>query len=258
MSYGLYVSAEGAHSQEYRLRTIANNIANVDTPGFKREVALQMARNTERIDLGDDYPGSGTINDISGGVITVGTATEFIMGKIESTNERTDVAINGEGFFVVQNQRNGELLLTRAGNFDVLSDGRLVMQSGRGQFAVCDDAMQPIVIADPNDPTWHITEDGAIQQAGGVRTNMALVVPNNDKGMVKLGENVYRSLDGQTPVPQMERSFKQGALEKSAVNPASEMIEMIVASRAIETNSKMMQTQDELTGGLLSKVLRIT
>jgi len=258
MSYGLYVSAEGAHSQEYRLRTIANNIANVDTPGFKREVALQMARHTERIDQGYDYPGSGSINDISGGVITVGTKTEFMLGKVESTTNPTDLTIadDGKGFFVVQDPRNGELLLTRAGNFEILSDGHLVMQSGKGRYSVVDEEMQPIFI-DVNDPTWKITDDGAVQQADG-RTNLALVRSNNYNDMLKLGENVYRALDGFTAVPQTDRKVKAFTQERSSVNPATEMIEMIVTSRAIETNTKMMQNQDEMTAGLLNKVLSLS
>ncbi|MGL6194608.1 MAG: flagellar hook-basal body protein [Thermoguttaceae bacterium] len=261
MSYGYYVSAEGAISQEFKLRTIANNIANVDTPGFKRELALQEARYTERIDLGDDYPGSGTINDVSGGVITVGTATEFSTGKIESTGDKTDVAINGEGFFVVRDSVNGEILLTRAGNFGVTSDGRLVMQSGRGRFEVCDDAMQPIVIPNPTDPRWQINDDGSIQDGEGIFANIALARPNSaDTGyrqMLKLGENTWRSLDGQTMIPANERNMKSMHLEKSAVNPSTEMIEMIVTSRAIETNIKMMQSQSDLTAGLISKVLSV-
>ena len=259
MSYGLYISSEGAMSQEYRMQAIANNIANVDTPGFKREVALQMARHTERIDQGYDYPGSGTINDISGGVITVGTKTEFMLGKVESTTNKTDLAIadDGRAFFVVQDPRNGEQLLTRAGNFELLSDGQLVLQSGKGRHAVLDEDMQPIYI-DVNDPTWHISDDGAVVQAGGIRTNIALVHSNNYNDMLKLGENVYRALDGFTPVPEMDRKVKAFTLERSSVNPASEMIEMIVTSRAIETNTKMMQNQDEMTAGLLNKVLSLS
>lgn len=260
MSYGLYVSAEGAYSQEFRLRTIANNIANVETPGFKRELAIQLARPTERIIQGDDYPYSGSINDLSGGVITVGTRTEFdALGKIELTTNKSDVAIEGRGFFVVQDTRNGELLLTRAGNFQVLNDGRLMLQSGDAHFAVCDVDMQPIVIPDPleNDAPWEITKDGAMQQ-GEMRVNLALVTPNNNMNMLKLGENVYRSLDGQTPLPDAERRLWSQALEKSAVNPSTEMIEMIVATRAFETNTKMMQSQDELTAGLLNKVLSVS
>ena len=258
MSYGLYLSAEGAHAQEFRLRTIANNIANVETPGFKREIAQQLARHTERILQGDDYPGSGTMNDVSGGAITVGTTTEFEkLGKIESTTMKTDVAIEREGFFVVQDPRNGELLLTRAGNFEVLADGSLVMQSGKGRFAVCDTDMQPIFV-DDTDPAWRITDDATVQQAGGLRTEIALVVPDDYTMMLKLGENVYRSQSGYTPVEPLDRRVKAFCLEKSAVDPASEMIEMIIASRAIETNTKMMQSQDELTAGLINKVLSLT
>ncbi len=69
MPYGLYISAEGALAQSQRMEVIANNLANLDTPGFKRELAVFQARYAEAIEQGRDYPGSGSINDVGGGVM---------------------------------------------------------------------------------------------------------------------------------------------------------------------------------------------
>lgn len=261
MSYGLYVSAEGAHAQEYRMRVIANNIANVETPGFKRELAMQQARHAERIHWGDDYPGSGSMNDISGGVKTIGTQTEFEkLGTVMETGEKTDVCIaEPNAWFVYRNMQTGEDFLSRAGNFQILADGSLVAQSGTTKFAVLDEDLEPMRLENPEDPRWTIRDDGTLQEpAGGLETRFALVRPVTQHNMIRMRENVYQSLDGFEAIPDNDRNVRQNMLEGSSVNPAAEMIEMIVASRAIETNIKMMQSQDDITGGLISRVLRVS
>jgi flagellar basal body rod protein FlgG len=255
MSYGLYISSEGAHSQEYKLRVIANNLANMETSGFKRDFSIQKSRNTEAIKLGEDYPGSGTINDIGGGVITAGTRSEFTQGPMKNTGLKSDVAITGPGWFVMQNTESGENFLTRSGNFQLLNDGSLVTYSGPTKYALCDENLTPMRI-NPTDPNWQFTKEGALLQ-GETRQNLALVTPNDTTQMVKVGENMFRSEAGYTPLAPGERNVQSGFLEASNVNPAGEMVDMIVTSRAVETNIKMIQTQDELTNGLLSRAMRV-
>ena len=90
MPYGMYISAEGAHAQSKRLETLSNNLANVDTPGFKRDLALFQARHAEEINQGTDYPGSRGLNDIGGGVSVRETKTDFAPGLMKRTgNEPT-------------------------------------------------------------------------------------------------------------------------------------------------------------------------
>ncbi|MDR1957661.1 MAG: flagellar hook-basal body complex protein [Planctomycetaceae bacterium] len=258
MSYGLYLSAEGAHAQNYRLETIANNIANVDTPGFKRELAVQQARHTQRIEYGHDAPDSGSMNDVSGGVLTIGTLTEIQkQGTSMVTGEKTDMEIVGEGFFLVQHMQTGEQFLTRAGHFQKLPDGRLVTHSGSTEFAVCDMNGQPIVMTPGENWDWDSNDAGEIVEAG-VHTPVALVVPQNYAKMVKQGKNMFKSEEGFTPVDTGNRKIKPRHLEGSAVDPAAEMVELIAASRLIETNLKMVQQQDDMTNGLISKVLRVS
>lgn len=259
MSYGLYISSEGAMVQEYRMQTISNNLANLETPGFKRELALQMARHTESVAIGEIGFDTGMITDIGGGVHTIGTLTEFKQGPITATEIESDLAIQGDGWFRVRDMSNLEEFLTRAGNFQVDRNGMFVTEWGRSRFQLLDVEGEPIMLEDPNSKTWHITDDGVLHDVGIGRTQqIALVQPMNMKEMVKTGENVFRLEGEYEDIPLEERPrVRSGHLEMSATNPSTEMIEMIIASRALETNVKMMHAQDEATAGLLSRVLRV-
>jgi flagellar basal body rod protein FlgG len=264
MSYGLYISSEGAMSQEKRMQTIANNIANIDTPGFKREVALQMARHTESVLIGEIPFDTGLMTDIGGGVHTIGTHTEFKQGPIAPTEINSDLAIMGDGWFRIRDVANGEEFLTRAGHFLVDRNGTFVTEWGRSRFELLDIAGVPVTLPVADSKTWHITDDGVLHEVGVGRVQqIALVQPDDLKTMVKIGENAYR-LDvpdgelGYQDIADAERPrVRAGHLEMSSVNPSTEMIEMIIASRAVEMNVKMMHTQDEASGSLINRVLRV-
>jgi flagellar basal body rod protein FlgG len=252
-------------SQEYRMQTIANNIANLETPGFKREVALQMARHTESVAIGEIEFDTGLMTDIGGGVHTIGTHTEFKQGPVMPTEVASDLAIEGDGWFRVRDVANGEEFLTRSGNFQVDRNGTFVTEWGRSRFQLLDTEGEPVMLPVPDSKTWHITDDGVLHEVGVGRVQqIALVQPDDLKTMVKTGENVYRLdvPDGNTgyqDIADAERPrLRSGHLEMSATNPSTEMIEMIVASRSIETNVKMMHTQDEATGSLINQVLRVS
>jgi flagellar basal-body rod protein FlgF/flagellar basal-body rod protein FlgG len=264
MSYGLYISSEGAMAQEKRMQAISNNIANLETPGFKREVALQMARHTESVLIGEVPFDTGLMTDIGGGVIDVGTLTEFKQGPISPTEIKSDLAIMGEGWFHIRDVANGEEFLTRAGSFLVDRNGTFVTEWGRSRFQLLDTDGAPITLPVADSKTWHITDDGVLHDVGvGRLQQIAIVQPDNLKTMVKIGENAYRldvpdGVVGYQAIADGERPrIRSGHLEMSSVNPSTEMIEMIIASRAVETNVKMMHTQDEATGALLNRVLRV-
>ena len=248
-TYGLYMSAEGAAVQSQRLETIANNLANVDTVGFKRLLSIPAARHSEAILQGLDGEGSGSENDIGGGVQVYGTLTDFAQGTLRKTDKQTDFAIEGEGFFVVDNGQS-ERLLTRAGNFKLTAEGQLITQQGQ---PVLSQEKTPIFLA-PNTP-WTAGEDGTITQ-GATKISLALVRPGNNADLVHAGENMFRSLSETTDIPPANRHIASGYLELSGVQPTTEMMSMIEASRAFESNIKLMQSQDEMIGQLLSRVLR--
>jgi flagellar basal-body rod protein FlgF/flagellar basal-body rod protein FlgG len=250
MSYGLYISAEGAHAQTTRLEVISHNLANVDTVGFKRELAVVQARYAEAIEQGTVTPDSGEIEDLGGGVFILETRTDHSPGPVRRTGVPTDVAITGRGFFAVE--RDNETLLTRAGNFQLDSRGQLVTQQG---YPVLSDTGAPIYLLPENGPAT-ISEDGIIRQRG-ISQRLGLVEPGSPEELTRIGENLFRPLNTPEAVSDEDRHFASEHLEQSGVKPTTAMIELIEASRILEMNINMMKSQDEMTESLVSRVLRV-
>jgi flagellar basal-body rod protein FlgF len=248
MPYGMYISAEGAQVQAQRLQVIANNLANVETPGFKRDVATFQSRFAEAIQQGDDYSGSRGQNDIGGGVKLIGTETDFSGTTLRNTEIPTDFAVNGAGFFAVRGD-DGGTYLTRAGNFTLDTQGRLLTQDNH---PVLDEGGTEIVI-DTTLP-WDLHTGGRIVQEGA-STGVGLVRPQSLGDLVKVGSNLFRSLGPTAPVPSEERDIRQGVLEQSGASPTKEMMAMIETTRAFEANTKLIQYQDSMIGGLVNRVL---
>jgi flagellar basal-body rod protein FlgF len=247
--YGLYLSAEGANAQAKRLEFIANNLANVETPGFKRDVPTFQARFAEAIQQGKDYPGSKSVNDTGGGVKLMEVNVDFSRSTFRETGIQTDFAVNGDSFFRVQDQ-SGQEFLTRAGDFELDATGSMVTQGGR--FSVLDNGGKPIKL-DPQLP-WTMLTGGNIDQAGSA-IPMGLAKPESLGDLVKAGNNVFRSLGPTTVVPPSERDIRQGYLEQSGVSSIREMNVMIETTRAFEANTQLIQHQDSMVGALLSRVL---
>ena len=249
MPYGIYMSAQGAQVQTQRLDVIANNLANVDTPGFKRDLALFQARYAESVQQGTATPGSGSLDDLGGGVALEQTKTDFSPATMKRTRVPTDVALPGEGFFQVR--KGDETLLTRAGNFRVNATGELVTQQG---YAVLSDNNTPITLA-PDGGPWEITAAGTVVQSGSPQ-NLAIVKPGSLGDLVKTGDNLFRPLAGVQAVPAAERSVASGYLEASGVDPTSEMVSMIETSRFLEANVNVLKSQDQMLEGLISRILK--
>ncbi|MEX1224918.1 MAG: flagellar basal-body rod protein FlgF [Pirellulales bacterium] len=247
MAYGMYVSAEGAQAQAKRLEVLSNNLANVDTPGFKRDLTVFQARYAAATARGHDYHGSGSINDLGGGVQVAGTVTEFGTGPLKQTGVPTDMAIEGEGFFVIR--RENQDYLTRAGDFRLDTNGKLVSQHGD---EVLSSEGEPITI-DPELP-WYVTSTGQIVQAGSA-TELAVVRPQSLGDLVKVGERMFSALADTSIVEEGERRVQSGFLELSGVNPTTSMVELIETSRAFEANVNMIKFQDQALGNLIGRLL---
>jgi flagellar basal-body rod protein FlgF len=250
-AYGLYMSAEGAHAQAKRLEVIANNMANVDTVGFKRQLAIFQARYAEAEQQGQSPPGSGSIDDVGGGIELLSTDTDFSPGPIQRTDIPTDIAIHGEGFFLVR--RGSETLLTRAGNFRISKQGELTTQAGD---AVLTDNGSPVVISQPQQP-FLITAEGEIQQGGGTQ-RLALVKTSSPAELIRVGENTFRTDSTPIPLAAEERQVSSGFLEGSGTTAVSEMVEMLEATRILEANLNLMQAQDSMFGSLVGRLMRVS
>lgn len=251
MPYGMYISGEGAIVQQRRLEVIANNLANVETPGFKRDVATFQARFAEAIQQGEVMPGSRTQDDLGGGVKVIDVQTNFAEGSLRQTKIPTDFAVNGDGFFQVRG-RDGATYLTRAGNFTLDAEGRLITQAG--DMSVLDDAGSEIVL--DNTRPWDVQAGGLINQDGAT-TAIGLARPASLGDLVKVGANMFRSLGATRQVAEDRRDIRQGFLEQSGVNVTREMTAMIETSRAFEANTRLIQHQDSMISGLVNRVLSV-
>ena len=249
MPYGLYIAAEGAHAQTTRLEVVANNLANANTAGFKRDLAVFQARFAEAVQNGSVPPGSGTINDIGGGVRVLDTQTDFSPGPIKPTGRDLDLAIDGPGYFAIR--KGDRTLLTRAGNFEINTDNQLVEPSGG---LVLSETGIPITI-DPEGAPWQITPDGSLLQ-GDDPVPLAIVVPKSPGDLAKQGDNLFLPLGPTATLEPDQRRVARGVLETSSVKPTLEMMELIESTRAFEANVNMIKNYDQMLGNLISSVLK--
>ncbi len=250
MYYGLYMSAAGANAQSHKVEVLSNNLANVNTVGFKRELALLQARDAEAIERGMATRGNGAVEDVGGGVRMDATWTDFSPGTMQLTHIPSDLAIDSPNtFFEVQHGK--ERLLTRAGNFHLSNEGMLVTASGDPVLSSDGGAIQ----IDPGLP-YRFMEGGAIEQAGE-RIEIGLTKVKDVSHLQKAGENYFRADRRAGLAPAEERIVKSGYLEMSDVNPVDEMVELIAASRAYEANVRIIQQHDTATSELISRMLKV-
>jgi flagellar basal body rod protein FlgG len=246
----MYLSAEGAAAQSQRLEVIANNLANVDTVGFKQDVGTFQARFAEAIQQGLAQEQDKSINDVGGGVKMIDVRTDFSSSQLKETGGDLDLAITGDGFFHVRGD-DGEQYLTRAGNFALDAEGRLITQNG--QRPVLDQAGGEITL-DREQP-WSISPDGFISQSGSLIA-LGMSQPESLDDLIKVGSNLFRSQGDIATVPLADRHVRQGFLEMSGANPVRQMMAMIETTRAFEANTRMIQNQDTMLGALISRVLQ--
>lgn len=249
MPYGVYLSASGAHAQSHRMQVLSNNLANINTPGFKPEQTVLQSRFAEMIEEGAVAPGQGGADDIGGGVTIQPSATQFGVGAMKPTGRDTDFAINDEeSFFVVKSGEDQHL--TRAGNFLFDSRGFLINQSGD---QVMSTGNTPVQI-EPGQP-YQVASGGRIIQAGKA-TELMIAKPKSLGDLTHLGDNQFKPLAKFDLVTQGDRKVVAGMLEQSGVSPTGAMMELIETSRVYEANVRMIQNQDSVMGSLISRVLQ--
>jgi flagellar basal-body rod protein FlgG len=253
----LYTAATGMESLQTKLDVIANNLANVNTTGFKSD----RANFEDLFYRHEPYPGnqdSQTNYTPTGTQIGLGsrvqsTQSNFQQGAFQQTGQPLDLAIEGQGFFQVQDAASGQILFTRAGNFALNANYQMVMgsaQTGR--------LIEP-QITFPQDTTGiSITADGQVLAQTATQTQMQVVgqlqtvLFANPEGLLKLGENLYSQTDSSgQPTPgnpgQQGLGFvRQGFLEASNVEPVRELIDLITTQRSFELNSQVIQAGDQI------------
>ncbi len=255
MLTGMYVSAAGMMAQEYRQRVTSNNLANAQTHGFKRDMALLQSRANavdEDPQMSQYRWPAGALGKINGGVLASPTYTDMTQGNLTRTGQQTDLALQGSGFFMIQGD-GGERFFTRDGNFTLNSDGQLVTADGRSVLGANGQSIK----INPDLP-FTIDEQGQIKQGETVVNQLAIMTVKNQSDLYKVGDNLMALTDGAKALPATTATtVRQGYLEQSGVDPISELTEMMTNQRFFEANAKMIQSQDA-TLQVLNTVGRIS
>jgi len=253
VSYGLWLSAAGLQTNEYRQSLTANNLANVETVGFKRDLAVLRERQVESAADPQQQSYSNPLLDaMSGGTWVRPTYTSFEQGSIEHTGGEHDLAISGDGFFAVSDGNTD--LYTRDGRFtrDPVA-GELVMVAGDGRYRLLDEAGHAIAITDAELGPVNIAKDGTISQGGTILGKLALVDFEDRTLLRKTGAGLLEYQGSDRP-NQGTGVILSGYLEGSTVDPATELINMIEVTRAYELNARMLALQDETIGLAVQRV----
>jgi len=251
MLRALYSSAAGMQSQQTNLDVIANNLANVNTTGFKKDKAefQDLLYQTTRAPGADQGGGNQvpTGVQIGHGSRLVATAKNFTAGELTQTGERLDIAIGGDGFFEVQ-MPDGSKAYTRDGALKTSNDGRVTTSDGiplQGGWQPIPTGTTSISIA----PTGEVSTTGS---SGTQSFKVQLVRFANPAGLQSTGRNLYQETSASGAAEQGNPgengygTLQQGYLEMSNVKVVEEMVNMIVAQRAYEVNSKAVQAADEM------------
>ncbi len=253
MNAALWISKSGLSAQDLRLNTISNNLANVSTTGFKRDVAVFQ----DLLYQIDRQPGGQTSQDTqlpSGlqtgtGVKTVATKKQHTVGNIEVTEQALDMAIQGRGFFQIL-MPDGSVAYSRDGEFQLSSEGQIVTSGGLPiePAITIPDGVQSITIG--TDGTVSVVDAASGQQTQVGTIELADFI--NPAGLEAIGANLFRETAASGAPTQGEPgangigSVIQGALESSNVNVVEELVNMIETQRAYEMNSKVISTVDQM------------
>ena len=249
----LWVAKTGLDAQQTRMAVIANNLANVNTTGFKKsrpifeDLIYQNIRQVGAQSSQNNTLPSGL--QLGTGVKTVATEKLHTQGNIQQTENSLDVAINGRGFLQIL-MPNGDTNYTRDGSLKIDATGQLVTSSGL--------VLNPGITVTPGALSITIGRDGTVSelqpgaaapvQLGQIQTANFI----NPAGLEPVGENLYRESVGSgppiigTPGENEFGPLLQGALETSNVNVVEELVNMIETQRAYEMNSKAISTTDEM------------
>jgi flagellar basal-body rod protein FlgF len=259
MNYGLMISASGALTSLHRQQVLTNNLANVNTAGFKPSFASVRQRDVARIEDGVmSLPSNAMLEKLGAGVMLMPTQTSMKQGSLEETGRPFDLALEGKGFFVLAQQgENGQenIRFTRDGQLTRNSEGRLV-HAATG-LEVLDEDDRAIDV--PGRGAFMVDSEGWIS-AGAQRIAKIQIAELPDPGQLKkLGANLF----GADPVVMTRRraadaTIQQRFVEQSGVNEISAMMAVTGASKAFSSNIGMITYHDKMMDRAINALGRVT
>ncbi len=247
MIYGMYLSAAGIAEARTTQDTIANNLANSETNGFKRLMTLHQHRNPEK--------SPGMHNDMTGGNILLPTHIDTTQGGLDQTGNALDLALIGEGHLAVTRRDDpaGKILLTRDGRLALDQDGNLTLATDP-TTRITDTLGQPIQL-DPavSGGDLSIGEDGSLVNArtGDVLAMLRLAIAADSSAVQQMGGGLLDPGGAVIDAPANSTVVQSGFIERSNVDPTVELTRMMEAGRLLEANANMIRQQDETLGKLI-------
>jgi len=255
----LAIAATGMNAQQTNLEVIANNIANINTTGYKRARAefSDLLYQVERLAGVPNRANQAVVPEgahIGLGVKTSAVRNLHIQGSLTSTGNRYDMAIVGQGMFQIQGPE-GETFYSRAGAFNTNANGELVTVDGYTVIpgiTVPTDAVE-VIVNKTGQVFARLDGQVQIQQLG----QLTLATFANEAGLSPMGDNLFRETEASGPAvigvagdPGFG-TIEQGYLENSNVDPVKEIADMIQAQRAYEMNSKVVKAADEMAATIV-------
>lgn len=259
----LAIAATGMNAQQTNLEVIANNIANINTTGFKRARAefTDLLYQTDRTQGVPSRAASGVVPEgvnIGLGVKTTAIRTVNIQGSLNQTGNQFDLALMGPGWFQIEGA-DGQTVYTRAGAFNTNATGQLVTPDGYAVvpgITVPIDAVQ-VIVNKTGEVYARFDGQSAVQSLG----QLTIATFANEAGLAPLGDNLFQETEASgaanvgVPGDPGFATIQQGYVEDSNVDPVKEITELISAQRAYEMNSKVIQAADEMAA-VVSKNIR--
>lgn len=262
MMRALYTGATGMLAQQTNLDNISNNLANVNTVGYKEEktefksLLYQNIQTRTTTANGEEKPISAQVGL---GTRVASTTSIYTQGALAESDSASDFAIVGDGFFAVRGA-DGETYYTRAGNFIWAEGTNGITLSTTDGYAVLDSNNRPITLPNGvNSASVAVSQDGSLgyKNAEGVYVDMnqsfGLFQFNNPSGLEKVGDNLLEvtdasgaALNESTTATLTPSQVRQNYLESSNVQVATEMVNMIITQRAYQLNSKAITAADEM------------
>ncbi len=248
MNYALQISASGALTSMYRQDVLSNNLANMSTVGYKPDIPTTMQRDPARIEDGLSHLASNElIERLGAGVLAAPNRVSFAQGALETTNRPLDLAIEGDGFFVVRSDSPGgdgvQIRLTRDGRFSLDSSGQIVMSTTG--LPLLDIRNQPII--PPGSGPLGVAVDGSMTQNGEVFARVQIADVPDRAALKKEGAGLFATTAaGASSITPIEGRVRQGVVEGAAVNEIAAIMAVTSASRSAQSNIGMISYHDRL------------
>ncbi len=247
MVRGIYTAAMGMLTDVTKLDTVSNNLANINTTGYRKDLPT-FATYAERMIYAKEFQKMRPIGNLEHGVVLDRVYNDVEQGMIQESGNSLDFAIEGEGFFALEIPGSG-VFYSRAGNFKINQQNQLVNADG-------------LAVLDENGNYIYLTEDFQVDRggyikdpAGNIITRLGIYAFANPSTLQKVGYTLYQpTQESGQPIPAENFRIMQGYIELSNVNAVREMIKMIEAQRHFEFNQRVVVTEDQMLAKLMDQV----